>query len=64
MKTVQFLENVDYELKGERENEAADFLSDALTGVLKRRNYYIDTQLDAIAVEVREAYGVSLNIRA
>lgn len=64
MRTVQFLENVDFELRGEREAEAADFLREAITSVLKRRSFYIDTQLDAIAAEVTNVYGVSLSIRA
>ncbi len=64
MKTVQYMGHVDFELRGERENEAADFLCDALTGVMKRRSYYIDTQLDAITDEVQEVYDVSINIKA
>lgn len=64
MKTVQYMGHVDFELRGEREKEAADFLRDALTGVLKRRSYYIDTHLDAITDEVQEVYGVSINMKA
>lgn len=64
MRTVQFLGSVDFELRGEREKEAAEFLQEALTGVMKRRSSYIGAQLDAITEETEHIYGVKLNMKA
>lgn len=43
MKSVVYFENVSFEIRGEREKEAAEFLREALTGVAKRKSGYIET---------------------
>ena len=44
MKSVVYFENVSFEIRGEREKEAAEFLREALTGVAKRKSGYIETR--------------------
>ena len=57
MKIVQG-NGINYEVKGIREEEAAFTLEEGLTQVNKRRNAYVDSNLDVVINEVRSGYGV------
>lgn len=59
MKRVDSL-GIDYEVIGDREEEAAGFLEQGLSAVLKRRSAYIDGNVDVILDEVRQDYGVEV----
>lgn len=62
MKSVVYFENVSFEIRGEREKEAAEFLKEALTGVAKRKSGYIETQVDAILEEVKRDFEVEITM--
>lgn len=51
---------VNYQVTGEREEEAASTLEQGLSAVSKRRNAYIDGNLDIILNDVRHDYGVDV----
>ena len=53
MKEISYFKNVKFEIKGEREAEAAEFLKEALTGVSKRKSAYIEAEVEAILEEVK-----------
>lgn len=59
MKIVQG-NGVNYEVKGIYEEEAAHTLEEGLTQVSKRRNAYVDSNLDVVINEVRSGYGVEV----
>lgn len=59
MKIVQG-NGINYEVKGIREEEAAFTLEEGLTQVNKRRNAYVDNNLDVVINEVRSGYGVEV----
>ena len=59
MKIVQG-NGINYEVKGIREEEAAFTLEEGLTQVNKRRNAYVDSNLDVVINEVRSGYGVEV----
>ena len=50
---------IQYEITGEREEEAAAMLEEGLDAISKRRNAYIDEQTDIVLKSVRE-YGVDV----
>ena len=58
MKIVESI-GVNYEVKGEREAEAAVTLEEGLSAVSKRRNAYIDDNIEVVLKSVRE-YGVDV----
>ena len=58
MKIVQG-NGINYEVKGIREEEAAFTLEEGLTQVNKRRNAYIDDNVEVVLKSVRE-YGVDV----
>ena len=62
MQTVGYYANLKFEISGEREKEAAEFLRDALTGVAKRKSGYIEGELDAILANVRNDYEVEVKL--
>lgn len=51
---------VNYQVTGTREEEAASILEQGLSAVSKRRNAYIDNNLDIIIDDVRHDYGVDV----
>ena len=57
MKTVDGI-GINYEITGAREEEAAAMLAEGLDAVNKRRNAYVDSNLDVVINEVRSGYGV------
>lgn len=59
MKTVDSL-GVNYQVMGDREEEAASVLEQGLSAIEKRRNAYIDGNLDIILNDVRHDYGVDV----
>jgi hypothetical protein len=63
MKVVEVSNSLHYEVCGEREEEAAMMLEQGLTAVNKRRNGYVESELDAIIDDVRKDYGVSVNLK-
>ena len=50
---------INYEVTGEREEEAAVLLAEGLDALSKRRNAYIDNDVDTLINNVRE-YGVDV----
>ena len=58
MKVVKNM-GIQYEITGEREEEAATMLEEGLDAISKRRNAYIDEQTDIVLKSVRE-YGVDV----
>lgn len=62
MKTVEYYSNLRFEITGEREEEAAEFLKEALTGVTKRKSGYIEAELDAILEEAKKDYEVEVKL--
>ena len=58
MKTVHG-NGINYEVIGEREEEAAAILAEGLDAVSKRRNAYVDENIDVVLNSVRE-YGVDV----
>ncbi len=64
MKEISYFKNVKFEIKGEREAEAAEFLKEALTGVSKRKSAYIEAEVEAILEEVKKDYGVEVTMVA
>ena len=58
MKVVKNM-GIQYEITGEREEEAAAMLEEGLDAISKRRNAYIDEQTDIVLKRVRE-YGVDV----
>ncbi len=58
MKVVKNM-GIQYEITGEREEEAAAMLEEGLDAISKRRNAYIDEQTDIVLKSVRE-YGVDV----
>lgn len=63
MRVVEVSSNLHYEISGEREEEAAMMLEQALTAVNKRRNGYVESELEAIIDDVRKDYGVSVRLK-
>ena len=63
MRVVEVSSTLHYEVCGEREEEAAMMLEQGLTAVNKRRNGYVESELDAIIDDVRKDYGVSVNLK-
>lgn len=63
MRKVEVSGNLHYEVSGAREEEAAMMLEQGLTAVNKRRNGYVDSELDAIIDDVRRDYGVKIELR-
>ena len=63
MKVVEVSNSLHYEVSGAREEEAAMMLEQGLTAVNKRRNGYVESELDAIIDDVRKDYGVSVNLK-
>ena len=59
MKTVDGI-GINYEITGAREEEAAAMLAEGLDAVNKRRNAYVDSNLDVVINEVRSGYGVEV----
>ena len=58
MKVVKNM-GIQYEITGEREEEAAAMLEEGLDAISKRRNAYIDEQTEIVLKSVRE-YGVDV----
>ena len=58
MRTI-FGNGINYEVTGEREEEAAAMLDEGLNAVSKRRNAYIDDNVEVVLNSVRE-YGVDV----
>ena len=58
MKVVKNM-GIQYEITGEREEEAAAMLEEGLDAISKSRNAYIDEQTDIVLKSVRE-YGVDV----
>ena len=58
MRTI-FGNGINYEVTGEREEEAAAMLDEGLNTVSKRRNAYIDDNVEVVLNSVRE-YGVDV----
>ncbi len=58
MKTI-IGNGINYEVTGEREEEAAAMLAEGLDAVSKRRNAYIDDNVEVVLKSVRE-YGVDV----
>ena len=58
MRTI-FGNGINYEVTGEREEEAAAMLNEGLNAVSKRRNAYIDDNVEVVLNSVRE-YGVDV----
>ena len=58
MRTI-FGNGINYEVTGEREEEAAAMLDEGLNAVSKRRNAYIDDYVEVVLNSVRE-YGVDV----
>jgi hypothetical protein len=59
MKVVQG-NGINYEVRGQNEEEAAFTLEEGLNQVSKRRNAYVDSNLDDVIEEVRSGYGVEV----
>ena len=59
MKIVESI-GVNYEVKGEREAEAAVTLEEGLSAVSKRRNAYIDSSVDDVINVVSHDFNVSI----
>ena len=59
MKVVQG-NGINYEVRGQNEEEAAFTLEVGLNQVSKRRNAYVDSNLDDVIEEVRSGYGVEV----
>ena len=53
MRTI-FGNGINYEVTGEREEEAAAMLDEGLNAVSKRRNAYIDDNVEVVLNSVRE----------
>ncbi len=62
MKTVDYIGNCHYEVTGEREAEAAAALEEALSGVAKRRNAYVQSEIDLIIKDICEDYSVEITM--
>ena len=58
MRTI-FGNGINYEVTGEREEEAAAMLDEGLNAVSKRRNAYIDDNVEVVLNSVHE-YGVDV----
>ena len=58
MRTI-FGNGINYEVTGEREEEATAMLDEGLNAVSKRRNAYIDDNVEVVLNSVRE-YGVDV----
>ncbi len=58
MKTV-FGNGINYEVTGEREEEAAVMLAEGLDAVSKRRNAYVDDEIEILLNSARD-YGVDV----
>ena len=58
MKTVDRI-GINYEITGAREEESAAMLAEGLNAVNKRRNAYIDDNVEVVLKSVRE-YGVDV----
>ena len=59
MKIVQG-NGINYEVRGQFEEEAAFTLEEGLDQVSKRRNAYVDSNLADVINEVRSGYGVEI----
>lgn len=62
MKAVDCCGKYHYEIVGARETEAAQALEEALTAVSKRRNAYIDEELQVVMSAVAKTYGVEISM--
>lgn len=49
-----------YEITGEKEDAAAAELEEALTAVSKRRNAYVEGEIQGILDSLRKNYGVEI----
>ncbi len=58
MKTVYGI-GINYEVTGAREEEAAAALNEGMNAISKRRNAYIDDNVEVVLKSVRE-YGVDI----
>ncbi|MEG1633526.1 MAG: hypothetical protein RR314_05685 [Oscillospiraceae bacterium] len=63
MKKVEYLGNVHYEVTGEREEDAAYALEQGLLAVSKRRNSYVQSEIDEITANVCKTYGVTISLK-
>lgn len=59
MKLVQG-NGINYEVRGQCEEEAAFTLEEGLNQVSKRRSAYVESNLEAVIDEVRSGYGVEV----
>ena len=59
MKLVQG-NGVNYEVRGQREEEAAFTLEEGLNQVSMRRSAYVESNLETVIDEVRSGYGVEV----
>lgn len=62
MRKVSYYGSVSFEIRGEREDEAASSLREALTGVAKRKSGYIESEVEAILEDIRHDYGVEITL--
>lgn len=64
MKTVECCGKYHYEITGTRECEAAEAFEETLTAVSKRRNAYIEEELQVVMNAIAKAYGVEIRMVA
>lgn len=62
MQSVSLYKHVNFEIRGEREEAAAEFLREALTGVSKRKSGYIEDMVETLVEEARKDYGVEITM--
>ncbi len=63
MRTIDVSSNLHYEVVGVREEEAAHLLEEGLTAVNKRRNAYVESEVEDIIRSVRRYYGVNIALK-
>ena len=63
MKTIDVAGNLHYEVTGEREDEAAYLLEEGLSALEKRRNAYVDRDIDEIIRSIRSSCGVHVALK-
>lgn len=63
MRTVDVASNLHYEVVGLREEEAAYLLEEGLTAINKRRNAYVESELEDIVRNVTHCFGVNVALK-
>jgi hypothetical protein len=63
MRTIDVASNLHYEVVGAHEEEAAYLLEECLTAVNKRRNAYVESEIEDIIRSLGSHYGVNIALK-